>query len=93
MTPPTTGETFAHRAEIGPSATQTFVATGEATFFEQLDELTAEHSGEWVAYHGTELLGFGATRVELIREWGHRFAIHKLVFMLIDPAARNLSPN
>jgi hypothetical protein len=39
----------------------------EATFRQQLPQLLTERPGQWVAYHGSQLVGFAKTDIELYR--------------------------
>ncbi|MFH1919252.1 MAG: toll/interleukin-1 receptor domain-containing protein [Planctomycetota bacterium] len=40
-----------------------------ASFQEELPELLRTHRGEWVIYVGSERLGFGESKTELLQEW------------------------
>ena len=41
------------------------ISRSQAAFRRDLPRLLAERPGQWVAYHGDEQIGFGATKTEL----------------------------
>ncbi len=51
-----------------PSANPSLGEQAEATFRKLLPQLLLEKPGQWVAFHGTRLIGFARTDLELYRE-------------------------
>ena len=47
---------------------QAFIEQAYLAFERDAPSLCPEHCGQWVAYHGAERIGFGATRAELWQE-------------------------
>ena len=47
----------------------TSIAEAIATFRRAIPQLFDSHRGEWVAYRGGELLGFGTSKDDLFNEW------------------------
>jgi hypothetical protein len=48
------------------------IMRGQAAFRRELPALMKTHYRLWVAYHGDRRLGFGKSKVKLLREWLNR---------------------
>jgi hypothetical protein len=59
----------------------TTIAEAIATFRRAIPQLFESHRGEWVAYRGGELLGFGPSKDDLFNEWLRRGVGRREIFI------------
>jgi hypothetical protein len=55
-----------------PVGVSPFILWAEDTFRRDLPKLLEERPGQWVAYHGQQRIGFGATKQQLYQECVNR---------------------
>jgi hypothetical protein len=65
----------------GVDACGTTIAEAIATFRGAIPQLFESHRGEWVAYRGGELLGFGTSKDDLFNEWLRRGVARREIFI------------
>jgi hypothetical protein len=61
-----------HSGEPLPVGVSSFILWAEDAFRRDLPELLEERSGQWVAYHGRQQIGFAATKQQLYQECVNR---------------------
>ena len=77
-----------NQAKQSPISGLSVYEQSQAAFYRNLPELLKQHGGQWVAYHGDDLLGFGNSQTKLFLQClGRGFAEDQFTVLFADNAA------